>query len=154
MMPSPRQKRQATLRDYAMSLGFQMKVCDLPQSHRSKVRKEQLQEGIVYRLMVKPRGGRATLGHTDPGNYMLCQRENDEQTDNCLTQLRETLNLLPEHIIALEYNRLWLGVYWQERGTEQDIDLIKAQLVLLDDRLHQEQLQEIPSGYQTVTPRQ
>jgi len=138
MMPSPRQKRQAALRDYALSLGFQMKICDLPQSHRSRVRKDQQQEGIVYRLMVKPRGRKATLSHTDPANYMLCQRENNEQTDNCLPQLRQALAQLPEHIVALEYNKLWFGVYWQERGSEQDIAAIKAQLLQLDDLLNQE----------------
>ena len=146
MMPSPRQKRQAALRDYALSQGFQMKVCDLPQSHRAKVRKDQRQEGIVYRLMVQPRGRKASLSHTDPANYMLCQRENNEQTDNCLPLLRQALNQLPEHIVALEYNRLWFGVYWQERGTEQDIAFIKSQLLLLDDLLHQEPTQAAAPG--------
>jgi hypothetical protein len=137
MMPSPRQKRQAALRDYALAQGFQMKVCKIPQSHRAKVREERPQEGIVYRLTVKQRGRKPRLNHSDPANYMLCQRENVEQTDNCVAPLREALEQLPEDVVALEYNGLWLGVYWQERGTEQDIAAIKVQLGQLDDKLYQ-----------------
>ncbi|MFT5579724.1 MAG: hypothetical protein ACI9WS_002484 [Paraglaciecola psychrophila] len=138
MMPSPRQKRQAALRDYALAQGFQMKVCDLPQSHRSKVREERLEEGIVYRLIVKQRGRKTALNHSDPSSYMLCQRENNEQTENCLALLRGALVQLPEDVVALEYNGLWLGVYWQERGTDEDIAAIKSRLIELDDQLYQD----------------
>lgn len=111
-----------------MAQGFTLKVCDLPQSHRDKVRKEDVKEGIAYRLAVKKTEGSAGKRQYNGANVMFCNRENGEQTDNCSEHLRTVLVQLPEDIVAIEYSAPWLCVYWQERGTIEDIDLIKGKL--------------------------
>lgn len=140
LMPSSKQKRQVKLRDKAMELGFHVKICQLPQLHRAQVRKEDSVEGVAYRLPrnTKNRNERAV----GSDQQLLCLRDGSEQdqpkSPNPLyTCLAETLEELPSDVVAVELTPLWYGVYWQERGTEEDVAIIKSQFEILDKKISQ-----------------
>jgi hypothetical protein len=140
LMPSSKQKRQMKLRDKAMGLGFQVKICQLPQLHRAKIRKEDTVEGVAYRFPrnTKNQAGRAVVSE----QQILCLRDGTDQDKpknpspfyRCL---EEALDVLPSDIVAVELTPLWYGVYWNERGSEEDILIIKSQLEMLDKRISQ-----------------
>ena len=140
LMPNAKQKRQMKLRDKAMALGFQVKICQLPQLHRGKIRKEDTVEGVAYRF---PRATQIEKGRAvDSDQQILCMKNGTEQDKprnpgphyRCL---EETLEALPDDIVAVELTPLWYGVYWQERGSEEDVVVIKSQLEILDKKIPQ-----------------
>lgn len=126
MMPSPGQKRQILLRQRAIALGLQVKVCDLPQSHRAKVRKELPKQGVVYRLM----------WHQDNDSenaYTFCQRaqpmeERDQSPSPITVVLYEALENMIEQVVAIEYSRSGIAIYWSEQGSVELVEQIAQQL--------------------------
>lgn len=138
LMPSPKQKRQMKLRDKAMALGFQVKICPLPQLHRAKIRKEDTVEGVAYRFARKAKIQKGLA--VDSDRQIICLREGTDQ-DKPKTPgpfyrfLEEALEALPSDIVAVELTPLWYGVYWSERGSEEDISIIKSQFEILDKKI-------------------
>jgi hypothetical protein len=129
MMPSPKQRRQIHLRQHAMSSGLQVRVCDLPQSHRAMVRQEDPVHGVIYRLP-----------WTDPakGFDQQCRllRDQEAELGSHLQQLlSKSLLALPERVMAIECNPAGLAVYWQERGDAAQVDLIVQSLTALRQSL-------------------
>lgn len=133
IMPSPTQKRQVAMRQKAMALGLQIKVCDLPQTRRQQVRGEQALQGVVYRLRCTPSLANSALPQA------LCFRQSDEASTEVQTTvlrlLKEALQDLPEDVMALEYDRGVLGAYWQERGDIPHVEQIFQQLQALNQEL-------------------
>lgn len=141
IMPSPAAKRQMRLRERAMALGLQVKLCDLPQTRLAKVRKESPIKGVVYRL---PRS-REKKSATDI--YQLVLRNDDvAQTQNEVQQratataqlLTQGLDSLPEGVTALEYGPSGLGLYWREKGGVEVVEAMHQQLLDLSTRLESE----------------
>ena len=128
LKPSPAQKRQAQLRQYAMGLGLQIKLCDLPQTHRATVRKEIPAKGVVYKLPITSKDGRFLQQ-----NYLLLRTESDFEAlgDHSAIQsvLKQHLFQLPDKVSALECNPAGVGAYWREKGAEADIDQIHQVLI-------------------------
>ncbi|MEE8059092.1 MAG: hypothetical protein V3T17_14835 [Pseudomonadales bacterium] len=134
MMPSPRQKRQMQLRQYAMSLGLVVKVCDLPQTHRAKVRKEDPEQGVNYSLPWRRPGSNSGVFH------FICVR--DEQEMLSLTKgsvvlsiLSMALSDLPETVVAIEYTSSGVGIYWRETGASDGVDFLRHRLDTLTGEL-------------------
>ena len=134
IMPSPAQKRQMQLRQHAMTLGFIVKIADLPQSHLAKVRKEKVEQGVTYRLpwAVKRK-------HPQNIDYLLMR--NSEEAPLCFDNssfgqqmhllMQDTLLQLPDSVVALEYANPGLAVYWHERGDVELVSSLYQQLIEL-----------------------
>lgn len=106
-----------------MGLGLQIKLCDLPQSHRAVVRKESPTKGVVYKLAITGNDGQFLQR-----NYLLLRNEGDFEAsgDHTAIQsvLKQQLLQLPASVSALECNPAGVGAYWREKGEEADIDQI------------------------------
>lgn len=130
LMPSPSQKRQMLLRQYAMSLGFQIKVCDLPQTHRQSVRKEAPEQGVVYRLpwleKFTGRNGFQQLLIRGDDNPAL-----SETSPELFQLMRDRLEQLPDCVYALEISASGVGIYWKERATVEQVKTLYDWLVTL-----------------------
>ena len=134
MMPSPRQKRQMALRQRAMSLGFSVKVCDLPQSYRAKVRQEPPEQGVCYLLPWRKPGAKAGLFH-----FIAVRQAQADPTMNepvaIELMLSKTLAALSDQAIALEYSSAGVAVYWRERGDVEQVEQFYQRLKTLCDDL-------------------
>ena len=138
MMPSAAQSRQAKLRTRASQLGLQVKVAEMPQVHRARVRKEDTLSGAMYMLRHPPRH--------QCQSWLVCRERGAEWDVETLAtvpqQQRNVLQgLLPQlavDIYAFEQNPQGIAVYWREQGDESAVDrclaylqqLAQAQLLL------------------------
>ena len=106
-----------------MGLGLQVKLCDLPRTHRAKVRKESPRKGVVYKLPITGKDGQF-LQH----NYLLLRTEDSFEAvgehSSIQPILKKQLLQLPNSISALECNPANVGAYWREKGEKTDIDQI------------------------------
>jgi hypothetical protein len=116
-MPSKLVKRQMEFRERAIALGLQVKVADLPQSSRAKVRKQDVEQGVVYRLPFRQRQSLAAIAQqscvtTEQGFEWSALQEDfvKPMFERCWSQL-------PEDVVALELNASGVAVYWREQGT-------------------------------------
>ena len=130
MMPSPRQKRQMALRQRAMSLGLSVQICDLPQTHRARVRQEAPERGVNYLLPWRRKGVKA-------GAFKyLAVRELESLSDETGAAevdqlLSKTLAGLPNEVLALEYTSSGVAIYWREKGGAELVDFLHQQLEAL-----------------------
>lgn len=137
-MPSDRQKHQAALRAYAMRQGFHIKVCEIPQSRRDRVRKASVESGVAYRLAFQTIEPELKTRNIEP--VILVREEllsEDDYSDvvysglekqACFAPLRDTLLALPDSIAAIEYAPTGVGVYWLEQGDEALLDQLFTDL--------------------------
>ena len=142
IMPSPGQKRQIQLRERAMALGLQIKICDLPQTRRAQVRKEPAQQGVVYRLHWRhPLSGPALF-------HLLCQRGATEPLDTVAGGiLQRALDNLPETVVAIEYTNSGVAVYWREGGGVERVEQLYNALQGLQGELSDLNKVELESLY-------
>ncbi len=134
--PSKTVKRQMAFRERAIALGLQVKVADLPQSHRDKVRREAIEQGVVYRL---PFIRRQSLAHI---NRQCCV--NTEQGLEWSGQVEDVVKVLfeaqfqqlTEDTVALELSSVGVGVYWREQGTIERVEQLHQVLDSLRARLN------------------
>jgi hypothetical protein len=130
MMPSPKQKRQMQLRQRAMALGFQVKICDLPQTHVAMIRKEPPEQGVVYRLLWRDK-----KQNTDNFHYIILRDQGEEgQTDlptAIASLLLELLVSMPDQVVGLEYASSGVALYWRERGGVEQVDHLYQQIMSL-----------------------
>lgn len=131
-MPSPEIKRQMMMRDRAMQLGLQVKICDLPQTRRARVRKEYVEKGVVYRLPWKqplqPREQFCEL--------LLKTGEGDNSVSPVVVEiLTAALSAMPAAVLALEYATAGVAVYWRERGGIGEVEDISQRLQQLQKEI-------------------
>ena len=129
IMPSASQRKLVQLRQYAISKGFHIKVTDMPQSHRQKVRKQDPVRGVYYSLplLSKPKVGGE--------KFHYCLTRSDSETewvdDNIpinANEMEQLLLSMPEAVIAVEYGNYGVAAYWRERGDHETVDDIAKQL--------------------------
>ena len=123
IMPSAKDKRLVNLRDMAMSAGFHIKVCDLPQVNRAKVRREPAEKGVMYRLPF-PQIDRKLR----PDYELYLRDESEVQTGRYQSQLAQLLEDLPADVVAVELSPVGSGLYWRERGGGDVIESFKQKL--------------------------
>jgi hypothetical protein len=134
IMPSPRQKRQVKLRQRAMSLGLQVKISDLPQTHRSQVRRESPIQGVLYRRLWDTKVEKLP-------ELQLCLKtdagyEWTGSSDTLVRSLFESvLSSADMKLLALEYSPAGVAGYWHEKGSEEAVDSIFATLDQLREQL-------------------
>ena len=132
IMPSPRQKRQARLRQLALQQGLQLKVCDLPQTHRAAIRREAPRHGMLYRLPW-PGRERTELAYLRQGE-MLCLRTAEgvewrgDPPARVLQAIEARLRELPQPVKALAVSLQGIGCYWTEQGDEALVESIAGVL--------------------------
>jgi hypothetical protein len=133
MKPSPAQQRQARLRTLARDLGIDVRLCNLPQSRRARVREERPEQGVVYRLPIFDPAS-AVVPH-----YLLCRdnaaspwsSEVDAPLAPALLSLVDrACATLPADAVALELGPAGPAVYWRERGDE---DVLRRLYKSLED---------------------
>ena len=131
IMPSPRQKRQMQLRQQAMSLGFMVKIADLPQQHRAKVRKEKVEQGVTYRLPWEVK-----RKHPEGIEYLLMRDPGETPSgfdgsgfgQQMQVLMQDALQQLPDSVVALEYAGPGLALYWREHGDAELVNGLYQQL--------------------------
>ena len=129
IMPSPSQRKLVKLRQYAMTKGFHIKVADMPQSHRQRVRKQDPVHGVHYSLplVIKPKAG------DEKFNYCLTRADThtewvDENIPTNPVAMEQLLAAMPEAVIAVEHASHGVAAYWREKGGELTVDKIADQL--------------------------
>lgn len=131
LKPSPAQQRQTKLRLLARSLGLDVRLSALPQVRRARVRGEDQQQGVVYRLL---RFGEQSA---TPLEYVVCrvnaQSEWESESKQTMTPVQRSvldnvLAQLPNDAVAFEITAGGCGVYWRERGDEETVQLLKRLL--------------------------
>lgn len=131
LKPSASQQRQTKLRLLARQLGLDVRLSALPQVRRARVRGEQPQQGVVYRLL------QFGENNANPIDYLIC-RVNAEspwesESDSTLSplvraELDRVLAQLPRDAVAFEITSAGCGVYWRERGDEDTLRHLKQLL--------------------------
>lgn len=131
-MPSPEIKRQMIMRDRAMQLGLQVKICDLPQTRRARVREEYVEKGIVYRLpWKKPLQPREQFCE-----LLLKDGDGENPVSPAFSELlTASLAAMPAAVMALEYASPGVAVYWRERGGISEVEDIGRRLEQLQKEI-------------------
>ncbi len=152
VMPSPRQRVQALLRQQAMRLGVKVKICRvvLPRALGETLVDER--DCVAYRMprierYRKPRHTAAepttwqifkVRSHANAGlpqDWSWSQGEGRLEPAT-LALMAELIEALPADIYGLESTPVGVAVYWEERGTPETVASIQQQLHrLLEARL-------------------
>ena len=132
LKPSQRQKQLAAMRERARQLGLQVQICPLPQTHRQRVRREEVVSGVAYRLL-----WRHPQARTISFEYLWMPEESEPNSapEAILSALQLTLENLPLSAWAIEFNPMGVGIYWKEVGDTQVVELLAAQLTALKGQL-------------------
>lgn len=119
--PTKLVKRQMAFRDKALALGLQVKVADLPQSHRAKVRQQAVEQGVVYRLPFRQNKSLAVID----AQMCVFTDEGFEWSGTAQEFIRQLFeqrwSQLPRDAVALELNATGVAVYWQEQGAVERV---------------------------------
>ena len=125
MMPTPAQRRQARLRQYAQSLGLTINITELPQSRRDRVRKEPARLGVRYCLPILRK-----KNFYRP--QWLIWREPPEGEEDVsgqcpapvVAQLEALRASMAADMVALESGSEGYALYWRERGDEATVESV------------------------------
>lgn len=131
VMPSPAQKRQARLRERAQQLGLAISLVDLPQSHRSKVRKEAAAKGVAYSLRMQRERNRIRP------HWFVWREAPDGERDIDGSCPEAVVDALPALRARMGADMVGFGstpegyvLYWRERGDETTVEQVA---MLLED---------------------
>lgn len=133
LRPSPAQKRQARVRMAARAHGLDVRLTDLPQTHRAAVRREDVNQGVVYRLPVFDPRAVISLKHRcvrEPG-ATAWEDEGDVLPAALQERLAQMLTQMPDDAVAVELGPQGPAVFWSERGSEEMVVHLAAQLKAL-----------------------
>ncbi|MFT6915964.1 MAG: hypothetical protein ACJAWL_002281 [Motiliproteus sp.] len=139
MMPSPRQRVQALLRQCAMRSGFQVQIVRvlMPRALGEALADER--DCVAYRL---PRIAGKTRGKQVPwqifklDSYAIeglaegwsWSRGEGELDGAALALIKELIETLPEDAYGLESTPISVSIFWAERGTPETVASIKQLL--------------------------
>ena len=131
MKPSRGQARQARIRLKARALGLDVRLTELPQTHRAAVRREDVRQGVVYRRVVYDPRTVLELNHRlirDADTWEAAGEPLPAALQRVLDQVREQL---PADVVAIELGPQGPGIYWREMGDEREVEQIAEQLKVL-----------------------
>lgn len=124
MMPSPRQRREARLRECARRLGLEVRIGELPQTRRQRVRREAPVQGVIYRLPLR-KGWPHVRAHLISRAAANAAWEMAEESPELAPALAQTLqriaDRMPADVVAIELAGSGPAIYWRERGDEQTV---------------------------------
>jgi hypothetical protein len=129
LRPSQGQQRLARMRLRARQLGIDIRITELPRTRRAEVRREDVEQGALYRLYVHdPRTLR-------PLNYRCVRVQGgvwESSGDELPPALRDVViaaqTQLPADAVAIELGAQGAGVFWRERGDESAVATVADQL--------------------------
>lgn len=127
LRPSPMDQRRERQRSRARAMGLQVRVCDLPQARRERVRREQPRVGAAYSLLMDDRNLPAGCWlRTGDGSW----QDGDGDPVPPLQQdwLSAAAADLPVGVVALQRGGRTVTAYWDERGGEGGMDAVAAVL--------------------------
>tara|TARA_R110002167_G_scaffold6193_4_gene28181 strand:- start:1862 stop:2362 length:501 start_codon:yes stop_codon:yes gene_type:complete len=142
MMPSPRQRLQALLRQSAMRSGFQVQITRILLPRALGEATADARDCVAYRLpRVRPSGhsrqipwqvfklvSHANQGLAEGWSWAKGEGELDPEA---LEIVAELLRDLPGDVYGLESTPVSASVYWEERGTPETVALIHQLLTRL-----------------------
>lgn len=131
MKPSQGQARQARIRLKARALGLDVRLTELPQTHRAAVRREDVRQGVVYRSVVYDPRTVIALNHRLIRDADQWEAEGDKLPPALQGVLDQVSANLPASVVAIELGPQGPGVYWREVGDEPEVEQIAAQLKTL-----------------------
>lgn len=132
MMPSPKQKLRAKLRDTALKNGLLVQFAKIPDPEKTQSRQQQQQEpGIAYRWQRPPQDKRQFKTHTSY-RVQLHSQASDYQWFNpklapdtsCHATLASIFQRLPADVSVVESTPTQISAYWRERGEVADVERI------------------------------
>lgn len=146
VMPTPRQKYQAKLRQDAKALGFQPQLVRLTAPRASGEMDADVYNVMGYRLLCQQEG--AAKRYTTPWHVFRvkaqaniglppnwCWQQGEGQLkEQQLQDLYKVLNALPEGVTSVESTPIHLTAFWDEEGGMEQLAEIKEQLKLLIER--------------------
>ena len=144
MMPSPRQRLQALLRQSAMRSGFQVQITRILLPRALGEATADARDCVAYRLpRVRPSGRSRQipwqvfklLSHANQGlaeGWSWAKGEG-ELDASALEIIGEMIRDLPEDVYGFESTPISVSVYWEERGTPETVALIHRLLNRLLD---------------------
>ena len=139
MMPSPRQRVQALLRQCAMRSGFQVQIVRilLPRALGEALADER--NCVAYRLPRGPKNSKSSLipwqifqltSHANVGlpDGWSWSKGEGQLDAAALAVIKELIPLLPKDVYGLESTPVSVSVFWEEHGTPETVDLIQTLL--------------------------
>lgn len=137
ILPSKREKQQMNLRKKAMSLGMQVQLATLPTPRGAPP--SDPRPGAAYRLN---RGSDQREGFRNHITYIIGRSEGSTENwewynpvlqpdKNTVDKRLASLKNLPGNASIVESTPTTSAVYWQENGTDQDVEEIYKTLLAL-----------------------
>lgn len=138
MKPSAAQQRQTRLRLKARQLGLDVRLCNLPQTRRQRVRREDPVQGVVYRLPVPDRRKVVALEYLtvrEAGGSPWEVEGQPAPGPGLQPVLQAVCAALPGDVIGLEVAPQGPACYWRERGDEDTVAQLAAELQRLREAM-------------------
>jgi hypothetical protein len=132
LRPSQGQQRLARMRLRARQLGIDIRITELPQTRRAQVRKEDVEQGALYRLFVhdprtlRPLNFRCV--RAPGGDWESAGGDVPAPVRAAVTTAQAAL---PADVVGIELGPQGVGVFWRESGDESTVANVAAQLQLL-----------------------
>lgn len=139
MMPTPRQRVQALLRQCAMRAGLQVQLARMSLPRALGEAEPDERNCVAYRLPRRRKSGRAELvtwqifqlqSHANvglPEGWSWSQGEG-QLSASALALIAELIQALPTDVYGLESTPINVSVYWEEQGTPETVELIRQLL--------------------------
>lgn len=129
-LPSKRQRKIAGLREYAAVHGLFVEFRKLPGSETKAVQARTPRGDIIYygKRLAPPRRGKDRSGRWVRDSVGWVRLDRGEPFPEALAEL-------PEVILAASVDGGSCGIYWQESGSEQEVEQIRQALEAWSDHL-------------------
>ena len=149
VLPSPRERAQMKLRQRAMALGIEVRLSKIDDPlllgeiyrccayRRNRPKKApQAVSGLFYRASSKSADNSANGPETQAADVLApsgwrVKGSRLAARDPKFSAVFAILNRLPDNCRIVEINPLMAAIYWQEQGSEQDVETIRSVLEAL-----------------------
>jgi len=124
LKPSKGEARRTQLRLLARGLGLQVRLCNLPQVRRARVRREDARQGIVYLLPVPEPGKLKPIEYCltrENGSSPWEADESDALPADLQLVVDRIASAVPADVVAIGLNPQGPALYWRERGDEATV---------------------------------
>ncbi len=131
MIPTPRQRREAWLRERARELGIEVRIGELPQTHRQRVRKQSTEQGVIYRLPLRkgwPHVQAHQIRRAAASEAWEAGDDSPSLAPPLARALQQVAERVPADVVAIELALTGPAIYWRERGGEGVVELLRALL--------------------------
>lgn len=138
MMPSPRQRQQAKLRQAAISSGFRVQLVKVKAPRAIGEAEAEERSMLAYRLPRHNFDKADRARHVPWQIFRLnshantglpegwCWGKGEKQVDQFLSAIIVLIEELPASVFAIDSSAGDLSVYWQESGNEKTVEEIKT----------------------------